>query len=340
MDGVPGVTQVSCQTTMNRVSQSNKTQYPIAPGGNFTYRFSVGTEYGFYWYHSHFRAYYDDAIRGPLMIHPSTTHPRPFEKLAKSDSDLTKLLQTEHDALPILLNDWTHDTSDTIYAQYFKTGAFPNCVDSLLANGLGRVECLSENILQAGTGLGLNSSPSMTNASSTMSTGTSSTSMMGMSKTGMSMMGTSMTGMSKRMDMSGSSMPTDTMTMDMSVAEESMQMTSSSTGLSTSMISMAPMPSMASMSSSQDMGPLNAQGCTPPMMFKPGFNINSLPPATCANTTSPMLTIPANSTQGWLALNLVNSGAVSGLAVSLDAHSMFIYAADGLYVTLQEVKVS
>ncbi len=74
-------------------------------------------------------------------------------------------------------------------------------------------------------------------------------------------------------------------------------------------------------------------------MFNPGFNISSLPPATCANTTSPLLTIPANYTQGWLAVNLVNSGAVSKLAVSLDAHSMYVYAADGLYVTIQEVKV-
>merc|ERR1712169_89358 len=39
MDGVPGVTQ-----------------FPIPPGGNFTYRFSTADEYGFYWYHSHFRA--------------------------------------------------------------------------------------------------------------------------------------------------------------------------------------------------------------------------------------------------------------------------------------------
>jgi len=76
------------------------------------------------------------------------------------------------------------------------------------------------------------------------------------------------------------------------------------------------------------------------MMFKPGYNVSSLPPSTCANTSSFQLTIPANYTQGWLALNLVNSGAVSKLAVSLDAHSMYVYAADGLYVTLQEVKVS
>lgn len=44
--------------------------------------------------------------------------------------------------------------------------------------------------------------------------------------------------------------------------------------------------------------------------------------------------------RGWLALNLVNSGAVSKLHVSLDAHSMLVYAADGSYVEMQEVKVS
>lgn len=75
-------------------------------------------------------------------------------------------------------------------------------------------------------------------------------------------------------------------------------------------------------------------------MFRPGYNVSSLPPATCANTTSSLLTASANYTQGWLALNLVNSGAVGMLAVSLDAHSMYVYAADGLYVTLHEVNVS
>ena len=57
------------------------------------------------------------------------------------------------------------------------------------------------------------------------------------------------------------------------------------------------------------------------------------------NTTSQQLVVNANASQGWLALNLVNSGAVSNLKVSLDSHSMHVYAADGLYVTPQEVKV-
>lgn len=75
------------------------------------------------------------------------------------------------------------------------------------------------------------------------------------------------------------------------------------------------------------------------MMFNPGFDMSSLPPETCTNTSSSLLTIPANTTRGWLALNLVNAGAVSALRVSLDGHSMLVYAADGLYVQPQVVKV-
>ena len=75
-------------------------------------------------------------------------------------------------------------------------------------------------------------------------------------------------------------------------------------------------------------------------MFRPGYDVSSLPSRTCSNTTSPLLTIVANHTQGWLALHLVNGGGVSQLAVSLDSHSMFVYTADGLFTAVQEVKVS
>ena len=85
---------------------------------------------------------------------------------------------------------------------------------------------------------------------------------------------------------------------------------------------------------------LNALGCTPPMMFNPGYSIESLPPVTCTNTTAPLLTIPAIQSKGWLALHLVNAAATSKLQVSLDAHTMFVFAADGLYVEMQEVKVA
>ncbi|PYI00346.1 hypothetical protein BO78DRAFT_355831 [Aspergillus sclerotiicarbonarius CBS 121057] len=236
MDGVPGVTQ-----------------YPIPPGGNFTYKFSVNSQYGFFWYHTHVRAYYNDGIRGPLLIHPSPARVRPFEKLANTTYERDALLEAERKATNILLNDWSHEPSDTIYARYLETGAYPFCVDSLLANGVGRVECLPKYMLH-----------------------------------GMSNMGT--------MTMSG-------------------------------------------MSPSMTMTSLTPRGCSPPMMFRKDFNSSSLPPDTCSNTSSPLLTICAGCEGGWLALNLVNSGASSRLHVSLDTHSMFVYAADGRYVEMQEVKI-
>jgi len=85
---------------------------------------------------------------------------------------------------------------------------------------------------------------------------------------------------------------------------------------------------------------LNPKGCVPPMMFKPGYNLTSFALQPCVNTTSPFLHIAANQSLGWLSLNLVNSGAVTKLAISLDGHSMFVYAADGEYVGLEEVNVS
>ena len=127
------------------------------------------------------------------------------------------LLDAERNATNVMLADWTHDTSDIIYGRYFETGAFPHCVDNLLANGMGRAQCLPENVLMAGVGLGLGGesmsqeglqsisvdSSSMQSAMS-KSTGSPATTMSSMTES-MSMMSmlmssSSMSGMKKRMD--------------------------------------------------------------------------------------------------------------------------------------------
>ncbi|KAI8648535.1 hypothetical protein NCS55_01492200 [Fusarium keratoplasticum] len=298
MDGVPGVTQD-----------------PIPPGGNFTYRFSTGSEYGFFWYHSHLRAYYNDAIRGPLLIRPAASRQRPFASLARNRGDAAALHEAERDATNILLNDWTHELSDVVFARYLKTGAFPSCVDSILANGNGRVQCLPQSVLEAGPGLGIE--PTNSTAVPGRSTATSKMSDMS-SMSGMDMM--------KRSDVHEMTMETP--------------MSSATSGSSSTMsMDHSTSPTSSEMPGMPGMNSLSPRGCMPPMMFKPGFNISSLPPETCKNTTSLLLTIPADQSRGWLALNLVNSGAVSALRVSLDAHTMFVYAADGLFVELQEVNV-
>lgn len=56
-----------------------------------------------------------------------------------------------------MLNDWTHELSDKIYARYEETGAFPFCVDSVLANGQGRVNCLPDSVLKDAAGDGMHS---------------------------------------------------------------------------------------------------------------------------------------------------------------------------------------
>jgi len=318
MDGVPGITQ-----------------FPIPPGGNFTYRFSTGTEYGAYWYHSHFRAYYDDAVRGPLLIHPSPSRRRPFESLAQDSKELDTMLRVERAATPLLLADWYHRLSDVIYDEYFKTGAFPQCVDSLLANGYGRVQCLPESVLQANPGLGIESflANDPHDPVNPMSTPPAA----GVS--GMSMDSTSSSEMPME-TVSSSPMSMDcSMTMRVRQRSEHMSMTGDSATaemntLSATSTDMAPAASMSSMPDM--MSTLGPKGCSPPMMFKPGFDKSSLPPETCTNTTSEQLVLNADASQGWTAFHLVNAGAVSRLSVSLNGHSFIVYAADGLYVKPQK----
>jgi FtsP/CotA-like multicopper oxidase with cupredoxin domain len=51
-DGVPGVSQCA-----------------IPPGGSFTYRFSLDSEMGTYWYHSHYGNTMADGIVGGIIVH-------------------------------------------------------------------------------------------------------------------------------------------------------------------------------------------------------------------------------------------------------------------------------
>ncbi|UNI13709.1 hypothetical protein JDV02_000428 [Purpureocillium takamizusanense] len=287
MDGVPGVTQE-----------------PIPPGGNFTYRFSTTSEYGFYWYHSHFRAYYNDAIRGTLLIRPAASRSRPFLKAARDDRERAALLEAEREATSVMLNDWTHEPSDVVFERYQKTGAFPSCVDSILANGQGRVECLPQSVLEENWMVPVVDSKHDHDATH-HELGV-------LSQHRRLTRGTFRRLLTKRKP-------------HQHAGEHATAASPNRSAVSTSLF-----PSMNKPS---------PRGCMPPMMFNSGFDMSSLPAETCKNTFSPLLTIPANATRGWLALNLVNAGAVSALRVSLDAHSMLVYAADGLYVQPQTVKV-
>lgn len=75
--------------------------------------------------------------------------------ITANDTAIQNLMQAEKTPNNIVLNDWTHELSDVAYARYLKTGAYPFCVNSILFNGKGRIECLPPDILAKGPGLGI-----------------------------------------------------------------------------------------------------------------------------------------------------------------------------------------
>jgi FtsP/CotA-like multicopper oxidase with cupredoxin domain len=83
------------------------TQCPVPPGKNFTYRFTVGSQYGTYWWHAHQAAQYIDGLNGPLVIHA------PEEAETQKMYDLDQV---------IMLQDWYHDLSAALTAGYLASG--------------------------------------------------------------------------------------------------------------------------------------------------------------------------------------------------------------------------
>ena len=83
---------------------------------------------------------------------------------------------------------------------------------------------------------------------------------------------------------------------------------------------------------------LSPRGCGQPMQFKAGYNASYLNPETCTNTSTPLEVIYTNGAE-WMAFHLVNAGVTAQLSFSFDHHDMWVYAADGLYVELQNVQV-
>ncbi|SCU90226.1 LAMI_0E01156g1_1 [Lachancea mirantina] len=94
MDGPPGVTQC-----------------PIGPGDTFLYNFTVDSNVGTYWYHSHTAGQYQDGFRGVFIIEDDAF---PYHY----DYDI-----------PLQIGEWYHDTTDvlipTFMNLYNPTGAEP-----------------------------------------------------------------------------------------------------------------------------------------------------------------------------------------------------------------------
>ncbi|KAF2445480.1 multicopper oxidase [Karstenula rhodostoma CBS 690.94] len=91
------------------------TQCPIAPGESYTYTWKA-IQYGTSWYHSHYSLQAWNGVFGPMVIHGPAT--------ANYDAELE----------PIVLSDWSHQTSDELYS-YSETVGPPELQNGLI-NGL------------------------------------------------------------------------------------------------------------------------------------------------------------------------------------------------------------
>lgn len=118
-------------------------QYAIPSGGNYTYCFGTDTNYGAYWYHVHLRGIYQDGVRGSILIHPKSTVERPYTLISNDTGDIRAMHQAELSPSILMVNDWFHETSDAILLRMASTQDSMQtlCANSILFNGLGRVDC-------------------------------------------------------------------------------------------------------------------------------------------------------------------------------------------------------
>jgi FtsP/CotA-like multicopper oxidase with cupredoxin domain len=103
-------------------------QCPIAPGGKFTYEFTVHQS-GTYWWHAHYGVQSSDGLHGPLIIHS-----RKERQLQENQYATDRV---------VLVSDHYHDLSSALAWQYLKPdmeNAEPVPYSGII-NGRGIVDC-------------------------------------------------------------------------------------------------------------------------------------------------------------------------------------------------------
>lgn len=91
-------------------------------------------------YHAHYQSQISDGFFGAIHVRPQASEPRPF---AGIPGDQQQILAAEQNPQFVIVSDWQHVTS----AQHFQLEQSSNldlwCVQSVLFNGKGRVNCLT-----------------------------------------------------------------------------------------------------------------------------------------------------------------------------------------------------
>lgn len=127
---------------------SGITQPPIHPGHFFTYEFQVKNQYGFTWYHAHHRGYLTDGVYGPMNFVASAHRARPYHMITNNTNDLDMIRELERSPISLIGDDSFKWNMDVIMARMYDFGIDPLCIQSILINGKGRVNCLNETTIQ------------------------------------------------------------------------------------------------------------------------------------------------------------------------------------------------
>ncbi|KAF2020995.1 multicopper oxidase [Aaosphaeria arxii CBS 175.79] len=131
-DGVPGFTQ-----------------RPIQPGESYTYKWHAH-QYGSYFYHAHSRGQIEDGCYGPIIIKPKSGITKPFDKIAPAEVELLEAAESK--VTPLVVSDWRHTGSKHTWDLQLASGIESSiCMDSILLNGKGAVNCWSREDISAFT---------------------------------------------------------------------------------------------------------------------------------------------------------------------------------------------
>ncbi|XHG07321.1 hypothetical protein AWENTII_010473 [Aspergillus wentii] len=128
-DGVPGLSQ-----------------RPIQSGDHFLYKWKA-TSYGAYWYHAHTRGQIEDGLYGAISIQPDDSVERPFSMITDDQEELHAILEAEKNTKPMILSDWHTMTSEQFWKAEEVTGLDGYCVNAMLINGKGSVQCLPRDVI-------------------------------------------------------------------------------------------------------------------------------------------------------------------------------------------------
>lgn len=100
-------------------------------------------------------ASYADGARGSIVIHPKANRARPWALISRSPADQSSMEEAYSKAGIFQIHDWRHESLDDAFVRYRFTGQDPYCIDSVLINSQGRMQCPSSSFLatQGKTGI-------------------------------------------------------------------------------------------------------------------------------------------------------------------------------------------